>query len=297
VRRFDSGTVGNGVMHRLVTVEQAGSYRVETWDTDSQALRCTKRASVLVPTDIAVPINLPVLYLLHGFGGSRETWLRQTNLLAHLDGSGLLVVLPESGRRWFINDHRGLRYEDYLLGELLPFVEDAYAGAVAAGLRAIGGFSMGGAAALMHALRTPGMFRLVLSHAGAFEAPLRDGDPYTAYRGARALAIPSLEAHERVWGPVGSAVRRRYELYSLVAELSGGPRPVVYADIGTEDFPRMIEMNNRMVRALRQAGITTEFCERQGGHDLAYLDQALPFSLGFAVRQLRMPGPSRSSHE
>lgn len=276
-------------MHTLVTRYQAGSYHVETWECHSSALGCAKRVSVLVPPSTA-PTGIPVLFMLHGFGGSRQSWLRSTGLLKHLDGTGLMVVLPESGRRWFINDHRGLRYEDYLLGELVPFVEEAYDSHDDPGLRGIGGFSMGGAAALMQALRHPGTFSVVVSHAGAFEAPLREGDPYAHQRAARDFAIPSVAAHERVWGPVGSPVRLRYDLHSLVADMPAGPRPAVYADVGTEDYPRIIEMNHRMMEALQRAGIHTEFHERPGAHDSSYIDRALPFSIAFARERLR---PSR----
>lgn len=271
-----------------MTRYQAGSYHVDTWESHSSTLGCAKRVTVLVPASSApAATEMLVLYLLHGFGGTRETWLRGTRLLEHLEGTGLMVVLPESGRRWFINDHRGFRYEDYLLGELLPFVESAYDCLAGPGLRAIGGFSMGGAAALMQALRHPGMFSVVASHAGAFEAPLREGDPYAHLRDARGFAIPSVAAHERVWGPTGSLVRRRYDLYSLVAGLPAGPRPAVYADVGTQDYPRIIEMNHRMVQALRRVGIATEFHERPGAHDISYIDRALPFSLAFVAERLR----------
>ncbi|WP_231627074.1 alpha/beta hydrolase [Streptomyces apocyni] len=270
---------------KLVSKYRAGSYSVETWEWPSTTLGVDKRVSVLVPGGCAT--GVPVLYLLHGFGGSRETWLSRTRLLEHLDGTGLMVVLPESGRRWFINDHRGFRYEDYLQGELLPFVEDTYAVHVGPGRRAIGGFSMGGAAALMQALRHPGTYGVVVSHAGAFEAPLREGDPYRQLRGARDLAIPSVEAHERVWGPVGSVVRRRYDPHALLAALPAGPRPVVYVDVGTEDYPRITAMNRRMAGALRRAGVVTEYHERPGAHDLTFLDHALPRSLQFVDDQLR----------
>lgn len=268
-------------MRTLVTSHQAGSYQVDTWQWHSGALACVKRVAVLVPPGTA-PARA-VLYLLHGFGASRQSWLRSTRLVEHLDGTGLMVVLPESGRRWFINDHRGLRYEDYLIGEVLANIEEAYGDT---GLRGIGGFSMGGAAALMQALRHLGMFSVVISHAGAFEAPLREGDPYAHQRDCGDIAIPSVAAHERVWGPVGSAVRRLYDPYALVAGLPAGPRPDVYADVGTQDYPRIIEMNHRMVRALRRSGIHTEFHTRAGAHDADYIDRALPFSLEFAARRL-----------
>ena len=31
-------------------------------------------------------------------------------------------MLPECGRGWFINNHAGKRYEDYLISELMPLV-------------------------------------------------------------------------------------------------------------------------------------------------------------------------------
>lgn len=249
-------------------------------------LGCVKRATVLVPPGFDGAAGTRVLYLLHGFGASRETWLRHTGLAEYAAEHELLVVLPESGRRWFINDHQGHRYEDHLLQELVPSVEARYATRPGSATRGIGGFSMGGAAALMLALRHPGVFTVVVSHAGAFEAPLRVGDPYADLRDSRSLAMPSVDVHERVWGPSGSDIRRRYELATILLRSQPGPLPAVYADIGAQDHERMLDMNRRAVWALRDAGIAVEFHERAGGHDLPYLDASLPKSLRFADAHL-----------
>jgi S-formylglutathione hydrolase FrmB len=274
-------------VHTLVHKRQLAAHTLETWEWASPALGRVKRASVLVPrTCTAEGRDVPVLYLLHGFGGSRTTWLTGTRLSEHLAGLELLVVLPESGRRWFINDHRGFRYEDYLVDELIPFVDDRYAVHLRQGVRGIGGFSMGGAAALMQALRHPGLFDLVLSHAGAFGAPSRVGDPYNGLRHAQDTAIPSTQAHERVWGPPGSAVRGRYDLTALLAHRDGGGLSV-YVDVGVDDYPRILRMNREAAQKLAAAGIETTFCERPGGHDLGFLDRALPHSLSFAATRLK----------
>ncbi len=261
-----------------------------TWEQYSAVLGCVKRADVLLPPGSDRAGRRSVLYLLHGFGATRETWHRRTRLVEQAARTGLVVVLPESGRRWFINDHRGHRYEDYLLTELLPAVEDRYLNGVSRGTRGIGGFSMGGAAALMLGLRRPELFSVVLSHAGAFEAPRREGDPYAELRGTAEVVMPSQQVHERVWGPPGSEVRDRYDLSRLLADLAPGPRPRVYADVGVGDYPRVLEMNRRAVQALRGAGIETSFQQRPGAHDLAYLDASLPDSLGFAASHLSRPG-------
>ncbi|MFJ9818657.1 alpha/beta hydrolase [Streptomyces sp. NPDC101151] len=274
-------------MHTLVHKRRLSAHILETWEWASPSLGRVKRASVLVPRRCTAEGRaVSALYLLHGFGGSRITWLTGTRLTEHLADLELLVVLPESGRRWFINDHRGFRYEDYLVNELIPFVDNRYAVHLRTGVRGIGGFSMGGAAALMQALRHPGLFTVALSHAGAFEAPSRVGDPYTRTRRNPDTAIPSTEAHERVWGPPGSRVRHRYDLAALLERQEGGDLSV-YADVGVDDYPRILRMNRRTVRKLVTSGIETEFCERPGGHDLEFLDRALPHSLEFTANRLR----------
>lgn len=267
-------------MSRLLSREESGSYRVETWESDSAALGCPKRITVLVPDNCR---PAPVLYLLHGFGGSRTTWLRRTQLLSQLQGRQLLVVLPESGRRWFVNDVRGHRYEDYLVADLVPFIDGQYADVVAGCPRAIGGFSMGGAAALMQALRHPDLFTVVVSHAGAFEASARVGDPYAQLRSGPESAIPTTAEHERVWGRPGSLVREEYDLDRLFESVD--PRLAVYADIGVDDYPRMLAMNRRMAARLAVLDVDSEYHERPGAHDLAFLDRALPHSLDFVARR------------
>ncbi|GAA1983450.1 alpha/beta hydrolase [Catenulispora subtropica] len=274
-------------MRTLVRKDVLPSHTIETWEWPSAALGVVKRADVLVPqTCLSAERKAAVLILLHGYGGSRSTWLTRTRLVEHLSGLDLVVVLPESGRRWFINDDRGLRYEDYLVRELVPFVDENYAVHLRHGLRAIGGFSMGGAGALMQALRHPGLFTVVASHAGAFEAPSRVGDPYAGLRDERDFMIPTEAAHERVWGPPGSAVRRLYDLPAMVD--SGRASGLsVYADVGAQDYPRIVEMNRRMALKLRTAGFDLEFHERRGSHDLEYLDRALPFSLRYVDDKIR----------
>ena len=86
----------------------------------------------------------PIFVLLHPFGGSRNSWARHAPDLMATLARDFIVVLPECGRGWFINDHAGKRYEDYLIGELIPLVRESDA---AAGPACIGGFSMGGASA------------------------------------------------------------------------------------------------------------------------------------------------------
>lgn len=256
--------------------------------TFSRALNRTKRASVVLPSGYGSRgRRYPTLFLLHGHGGNRHTWLQQSALLRCASSLDLIIVLPESGRYWFINDHGGRRYEDYLVGELLPTVDRRFRTVSDRHARAIAGFSSGGAAALFQTLRHPDRFSVSASFAGAFEAPLRVGDPYAAQRGDPALLMPTVESHERVWGPPGSPSRRTYEPYRLIETWAGRPPVRLYLDVGIDDLERVVRMSRNVHRAMADRGIPHAYHERPGGHDWSYVNRALPFALAFIVEHLR----------
>ncbi|GAA4638909.1 alpha/beta hydrolase family protein [Actinoallomurus vinaceus] len=241
---------------------------------------------VLPPSYSPVGRPFPVLYLLHGFGGNRNTWLQCADLSTVVDSNRLILVLPESGRAWFINDAKGRRYEDYLVREVVDHVDARFNTVATRDGRAVGGFSMGGAAALYQALLHGDRFSVVCSNGGAFEAPLREGDPYHGFRGDRSLTIPSTRDHERVWGPVGSEVRRRYDPYSLIRDRDPDHPLEVYLDVGLDDYPRMISMNRRTRDALAGGSVPHEYRERPGGHDWDFVNAGLPRLFAFTQGHL-----------
>lgn len=259
----------------------------ETWWSD--AVGREKSITVVLPPGYSSAGRpFPVLYLLHGYGGNRWTWLRRADLATQLAAGHLMAVLPESGRSWLINDVRGRRYEDYLVNEVVTYVDDHFNTAAHRAGRAIAGFSMGGACALFHTLRHGDLFSLAGSNSGAFEAPLREGDPYRHHRSDRRLAMPTTREHERVWGPVGSEVRRTYNPYRLLGTRE--PAPVhLYLDIGLDDHARMISMNRNMRDALVAHSIPHEYRERPGGHDWEFVNSGLPRLFAFVRAHLVAP--------
>ncbi|MBE1536762.1 alpha/beta hydrolase [Actinomadura algeriensis] len=257
----------------------------ETWW--SASIGREKSVNVVLPARYSsVGRAFPVLYLLHGFGGNRTTWLQCEDLSTVVDAAGLIVVLPESGRSWFINDARGRRYEDYLVREVIGHVDGGFNTVASRDGRGVGGFSMGGAAALYQALRHGDLFSVVCSNAGAFEAPLRDGDPYHRLRDGRRLAIPTTRDHERVWGPVGSEVRREYDPYRALRDRNEKYPIEVHLDVGLDDYPRMIGMNRRMRDALSERSVPHRYRERPGGHDWTFVNAGLPDLFAFARSRL-----------
>ena len=249
------------------------------FEHDARALGRTKVACVRVPSVPPPPGGFPVCFMLHPFGGDRRSWERQMPGVLAEFGEALVFVLPESGRRWFMNDVSGRRYEDYLLEDLLPAVEEAFPVAREAGSRIIGGFSMGGAGAVHLALRHPGVFSRAFAIAGAFFASEREGDPYAGLRGGTCM-MPTQAEHERVWGPPGSDVRRTYDTARLVETARAGHGPALALEVGTEDYPRVVEMNRRMHRLLVASGLSHTYEEHPGDHGWAYAARAASRLLG-----------------
>jgi putative tributyrin esterase len=238
---------------------------------DSRALGRRKVAHVL-PSPVEIAAGRPAFVMLHPFGGNRTSWVKYAfELMARL-ARDFIVVLPECGRNWFINDHAGKRYEDYLAGELIPLVRERYG---STGPVCIGGFSMGGASAFFMALKHPDAFAAAFAVAGAFTAGNRRGDPYEAIR-SDALLIPTEEEHERVWGPPGSAVRAAYDPTALIGQIKGRTKlPRFYFEVGDDDYPRALEASETMRTLLEEAGAEFRFARQSGDHGWAYAAEGM----------------------
>ena len=117
----------------------------------------------------------PVVYLIHGFSGTNRTFLGagyggtmsdvRVDLIAdRLIESGeikpLIIVLPNMNRSWTRKEEGITPYDDYLVHEIVPFVDSNFRTIPRREGRAITGHSLGGHDALFIALQHPDMFSL-----------------------------------------------------------------------------------------------------------------------------------------
>jgi putative tributyrin esterase len=246
---------------------------------DSRALGRRKITRVLAPKGPPPDGGWPTFYLLHSHGGNRCSWLlhgRNAPLFSEIDA---IFVFPESGRRWFINDISGRRYADYFVRDLLPAVEAQFPCRRSRESRVVGGFSMGGAAAVYLSLIHSELIGSAFSYGGAFYASDRVGDPYADLRHTSCM-MPTETDHNRVWGPPGSPVRKQYDPDRLLAQAARQPQqPSIAIEVGLHDYPRVIAQNRRMHRALTSVGMRHSYAERPGDH-------SWPFAVAAATRVL-----------
>lgn len=126
-------------------------------------------------------VDYPSVYVLSGFNGRGTMLLNDApwdeNMAQRMDrliGSGavqpMILVMPDCltrvGGSQYINSSATGPYEDYLLEEIVPFVDRTYRTRAGCGQRAVAGKSSGGYGALILAMRNPGVFGLTASHSG-----------------------------------------------------------------------------------------------------------------------------------
>jgi enterochelin esterase family protein len=125
--------------------------------------------------------RFPVVYCLTGFTGRGQMLLntqpftpglaeRMDALIERGAVAEMIVVMPDCftrlGGSQYINSTATGRYEDYLIEEIVPFVDARFRTIPKAGARAVMGKSSGGYGALVHAMRHADVFGLAASHSG-----------------------------------------------------------------------------------------------------------------------------------
>jgi S-formylglutathione hydrolase FrmB len=112
----------------------------------------------------------PVLYMLHGVAGDSSEW-ESIGLLDAADrmiGRGeidpFLVVLPNGGANYWVNQATGARWADYVVDDVVKQVDRNYRTVTSPRGRAIGGLSMGGEGAMRIAMTRPGVFGTAAAH-------------------------------------------------------------------------------------------------------------------------------------
>jgi len=261
-------------LQREVNLTPSGPGRalVRRFDLDS-ALR-GERTSYLAyvpPGAYAAPV--PAVLLLHGVEGDWTDWPEHAHAeLERLSVElGLVLVAPDGRRRgWYLDSEREPtnRLESYLAQELLP---DLARRLPITAARGVAGLSMGGAGALVLALRHPELFASASSMSGAvdFTRLRRRGD-------LRRLLGP-FEARPEAW-----LSRSPLHLARAEPERFRG-RPWLIG-VGRED--RWHASNLALHQELTRQGVPHEYLEGPGGHDWDTWRAALEPHLRWHARAL-----------
>lgn len=110
----------------------------------------------------------PVIYQLHGYGGSNTEWIGYgfPETADHMMTAGeippTIIVMPQGDQAYWVNHaDGGPRWGDYTAQDVVSFIDATYRTIPDAAHRGIGGLSMGAHGALQLAINYPGVFGVV----------------------------------------------------------------------------------------------------------------------------------------
>jgi endo-1,4-beta-xylanase len=123
--------------------------------------------------EAATAVRYPVVYNLHGGGGSPERqWDRTratlTDAMEHRRVRPMIYVFVNGlGNTEFVNTAAGQPIERSIIEELIPFIDARYPTIASRAGRAVDGFSMGGFGCLSVAMRHPILFCAAVGYGAA----------------------------------------------------------------------------------------------------------------------------------
>ena len=185
----------------LLLSSAAFASEIVTREFESSALGREWKYEVYLPSGYETSrLRYPVLYLLHGNGGSGRDWVDQGNvqsvadsLIASGDMPPAVIVMPDAGVTWYVD--RKEKMETAVIRDLFPEVEKNLRVLRSRGGRLIGGLSMGGYGSLRFVMKHPEMFAAAALLSPAIYAPLPPLN--SSARKVEAFGGPKFD--EQVW--------------------------------------------------------------------------------------------------
>ena len=209
--------------------------------------------------------RLPLLIMLHGKDGNRESWWNNTRLRRWIAHYYLVTVFYDGENGWYTDAFDGSAdFETDFMQDFLPHIESTLPVApFDKRNRAIGGFSMGGYGAVKLALKHTDKFSLAISHSGSLEKPRTP------------------EEHPVFGHPIMNRVLRVQQDVFRLAERAAcnwyTDRPFLLFDCGLND--ELLEGNRRFRDHLNFLGYPHQYREMPGFHTFPYWDRAFKTAL------------------
>ncbi|MCR5626994.1 MAG: prolyl oligopeptidase family serine peptidase [Lachnospiraceae bacterium] len=250
---------------------------LKTDKVESLVLGKTMNLSVYCP-DGYEKNALPVLYFLHGRTGDEQLLkqLEMNTAAEKLIKSGkikpMIIVCPNLDNSRGINSseiyqeingkygvvYKG-RYEDYIVDEMITYVDQTFYTIKDRSARYIGGISSGGYTALSIGLRHPELFSKIGGHMPAVDLSYEEEDE-------------CYFADEAMWlkyDPISVATKSTFENMQ------------VFLDDGKDDEGRFYRACEELFGILQRSGADVQYHLLEGHHNLEYVLSNLEMYLRF----------------
>jgi S-formylglutathione hydrolase FrmB len=240
--------------------------KVDTVSIYSNAMHRSFRCVIITPDAYKSKASFPVVYLLHGHGGSYSNWIKRVPKLAvYADKYQTIIVCPDgTASSWYFDSpvDSTMKFETYIAKEVPAYIDAHYNTIKDRKARAITGLSMGGHGGLFLGFRHADFFGACGSMSGA-------------------LIIDYITKGYDVEKRLGDTTMNRhyYRELSVMNEMEHYPKDsiAIIMDCGTEDF--IIQMSRMAHQKMLQLKIPHDYTERPGKHDWNYWANAVQYQL------------------
>lgn len=252
----------------VILSQIANAAVVDTIQTYSPSMQKNIKSVVITPDNYVSAKELPVVYLLHGYGANYIYWINKVKGFEKAaDLYHMIIVCPDGGiGSWYWDSpvDSTYKYETYISDELVKSVDAKYKTIKDRKGRAITGMSMGGHGALYLAFRHQNVFGAAGSMSGGVDIrPFPNNWDMAKRLGTYA------EQPER-W--------EKNTVINLLNLLTPNSLAIII-DCGTEDF--FYKVNENLHQQLLYRNIPHDYITRPGGHSWPYWSTAVKFQLLF----------------
>ena len=247
----------------------AKALQTDTVEVFSPSMNIYVKNVVILPADYDAKTNLPVLYLLHGYGGNHASWIQNKPELPKLATQyGIIIVCPDGKNSWYWDSPLNplIKYETYVTKELVEYLDKNYKTKKDKSGRAITGLSMGGHGGLWLGIRHQDVFGACGSTSG----------------GVDIRPFPNNWEIKTALGEYQEN-RQRWNEHTVIEQVNLiQPETAIIIDCGTEDF--FYEVNEKLHKEMLTRKIRHDYITRPGAHDWKYWNNAIEYQMLFFSR-------------
>ncbi|WP_379136566.1 alpha/beta hydrolase [Paenibacillus sp. sgz500958] len=225
----------------------------------SESLNREMHFNIYLPIGYDESQKYPVLYMYHGYGSNEDAWMPDLGidqaadeLLTEGKVNPLIIVSPEINNSYGFNSSSEGNYSDYIIKDIIKYVDSHFSTDARRESRYIGGLSMGGWAALYNAFAHPELFSKVGGHSPAVWM-----NNWSDTGGLKDWIYPTEE------------IRKQRDPL-LLAETADLQELAVYLDCGDEDGYKFYEGSEALYKKLSIHNVKAEYHLSKGGHDGEY---------------------------
>ncbi len=208
-----------------------------------------------------------VLYLLHGYSGAYDNWIKKKPELQDLATEhSVIIVCPDGQDSWYLDSpiDEKMQFETYITKELGSYIDSNYRTIDDPHFRAITGLSMGGHGAMSLGLKHPEIYWQCGSMSGGLNiVPFPEKWKIKERLG-------KYEENSESW--------EKHSVVGIAKNLESTDQRITF-DCGVDDF--MYNVNEELHKVLLEKKIDHDYTSRPGNHSWKYWCNSIDFHMIF----------------